>query len=381
MKHILWMLLPCLLVAACSKNGNSTQPDPPPPPPTGPVWDANAMRGVWLTTTASTGLDSKDNIKATVQTCKQAGINNIFVVVYNNARTIYPSQVMQDVIGIRQLERFAGRDPLQELIEEAKAQQIKVHAWFEYGFAASYSANGGPIVAAKPHWASKDQDGKLTVKNGFDWLNAFHPEVQQFVLDLFKEVTNKYDVAGVQGDDRMPALPSTGGYDDYTVNLYKAENGGNTPPGHTEAGWINWRSNKLSQFQKRLYTELKALKPTLQITLSPSVYPWGKNEYLQDWPTWVDSGWADAIIPQVYRYDINAYNATLSQQLSYHKNKNVAFYPGVLLRVADYTAGEAFLTQMISSNRNNGCKGEVYFFYEGIRPRISWFQGVYPYIK
>lgn len=387
------LLISCTLLffsgihSACSKGGstdggNTGGGSSTPTPPPAPVWDPNAMRGVWITTTASTALDSRNNIKSTVDNCKRAGINHIFMVVYNNARTTYPSQVMERLIGIPILERFNGRDPLQEMIEEAHAAGLKVHAWFEYGFAASYSANGGPIIAAKPHWAARDAGGNLTVKNGFDWLNAFHPEVQQFLIDLFTEVVSKYDVDGVQGDDRLPALPSSAGYDNYTLSLYRSENGGADPPGNpTDGGWIQWRARKLNAFCKRLRNEVKALKPQLMYTMSPSPYPWGLNEYLQDWPTWVDSGWVDAVIPQCYRYDISAYSSTLAQQKSYHRNSNVPLYPGVLLRSGSYIAPDGFLTQMIQSNRNNGLKGEVFFFYEGLRERLSWFSGQYPYIR
>lgn len=372
-------------ITSCGKKsggGSSTNPPVVIPPQT-PVWDANALRGVWVTNVASTVLDSRTNIKTCVDACKANNINHIFMVVYNNARTTYPSTVMQNIIGIPIQEKFAGRDPLKEMIEEAQAVGIKVHAWFEYGFSSSYSANGGSIVAAKPNWAAKDAGGNLTVKNGFDWLNAFHPEVQQYMIDLFKEVVTKYPtIDGVQGDDRLPALPSSSGYDTYTVNLYKSENGGADPPGNgLDIAWIDWRTKKLNLFMKRLRNEMKVLKPSLLVTMSPSPFPWGKTEYLQDWPTWVDSGWVDAVIPQCYRYDIAAYNATLAQQKSYHRNTSIPLYPGVLLRVGTYTATDGFLSQMIQSNRSNGYKGEVFFFYEGLQQRTSWFTGQYPFIR
>jgi uncharacterized lipoprotein YddW (UPF0748 family) len=350
-------------------------------PPT-PVWDPNALRGVWVTTTASTALDSRANIKQMVQACKLAGINNLFIVVYNNARTTYPSTVMNNLIGKPILERFAGRDPLQECIEEAHAVGLKVHAWFEYGFSSSYSASGGSIVAAKPNWAAKDASGNLLVKNGFDWLNAFHPEVQDYMISLFKEVVNNYAVDGVQGDDRLPALPSTGGYDTYTVNLFKAENAGVAPPAdYREAYWLSWRTKKINAFMKRLYTEVKAIKPAIKVTMSPSPFPWGRDEYLQDWPTWVDSSWVDAVMPQCYRYDISAYNATVAQQKSYYRSTTIPLYPGVLLKSGSTIQSDALLTQMIQTNRRSGFKGEVFFFYEGIKDRKSWFEGQYPFTQ
>lgn len=371
------------ILISCSKAGDGDGSNPPtPPPPSGPAWDVNALRGTWVTTTASTALDSRENIRNCVQICKAAGINNIFMVVYNNARTIYPSAIMNNLIGKPILEKFTGRDPLKEMVEEAHAAGLKVHAWFEYGFSSSYSASGGAIIAAKPQWASRDINGNLVVKNGFDWLNGFHPEVQQYMVDLFKEVINNYDVDGVQGDDRLPAMPSSSGYDVYTVNLYKSENGGYDPPGNPlDPNWINWRTKKMNAFMKRLYTEIKTLKPSIQVTMSPSPYPWGRDEYLQDWPAWVDSGWADIVIPQCYRYDLAAYTSTITQQKSYYRNTKIPLYPGVLLQSGSYVATDVFLSQMIQANRNTGYKGEVFFFYEGIPKRTSWFTGQYPFIK
>ncbi len=340
------------------------------------------MRGAWVTTTASTALNSKADIKTTVATLKAAGMNHIFVVVYNNARTVYPSTIMQGINGKLIKEGFEGRDPLQEMIDEAHAANMKVYAWFEYGFASSFSANGGSIIQAKPTWASKDVNGNLVVKNGFDWLNAFHPEVQDFLMSLLKEVATKYNVDGIQGDDRLPAMPSEGGYDTYTENLYKAENGGAAPPtNRKDAGWVQWRAKKLNGFMKRIYTEIKAAKPAMKIIMSPSVYPFSLNEYLQDWPTWVDSSWVDGIIPQIYRYDIAAYKTTLQAQKPYFKTKIDLFTPGVLLKIGSTLQSDGFVTEMVQANRAEGLKGEVFFFYEGVKDKINFFASQYSFIK
>ena len=370
---------------SCKKNVTTgtpiVNPIVPPPPPTAPVWDVNALRGMWVTTAASTALDSRANIKACVQNSKAAGINNIFMVVYNNGSTCYPSTIMQNLIGVRIRPSFVGRDPLQEMIEEAHAVNIKVHAWFEYGFSSSFSANGGAIVAAQPTWAAKDINGALVVKNGFDWLNAFDPAVQNYMISLFKEVTVNYNIDGVQGDDRLPAVPSSSGYDSYTKNLYFAENGINPPTNPLDAGWIQWRAKKLNAFLKRLRTEVKAIKPNILFSMSPSAYPFSLTEYLQDWPTWVDSSWVDAILPQCYRYDIGAYNATINQQKSFYNNPAVPFYPGVIVKSGSTLVSDDYLKQMIQKNRASGFKGECFFFYEGVKDKLAFYQTQYPFIK
>jgi hypothetical protein len=63
------------------------------------------------------------------------------------------------------------------------------------------------------------------------------------------------------------------------------------------------------------------------------------------------------------------------------KGKTAICYPGVLVKSGTNLATDGYLTQMIQSNRNNGFKGEAFFFYEGLKDRISFFQGQYPYIK
>ncbi len=344
--------------------------------PTTPISKEPSFAGTWVTNVASDALDSRANIIKTVATCKASGINNIFVVVWNQGRTLYNSDIMLSTFGEKIMPKFAGRDPLQEMIEEAHKEKIKVHAWFEYGFATSYSQNGGSIIQTKPSWAAKDSQGNLVTKNGFDWMNAFLPEVQDFMSSLVMEVVNKYDVDGVQGDDRMPALPSTAGYDTYTVNLYKAQHNGNSPPtDYKNTDWINWRADLLTDFLRRLYIQVKAKKPNVMVTSAPSVHPFGKDEYLQDWPTWLDKGYVDLVLPQNYRYDIAAYKATLAQQLSYLKAKDKGkFFPGMLIQNASYNPSITFLTEMVNENRKNGISGESFWFFEGIKQFPTYFQ-------
>ena len=364
-KVILLLLLP--LIGCAGKEKDSSKPEVP--------GTKEHFSGVWITNVASTALDSRANIQQAVSLCEKYGINNIFVVVWNRGRTLYPSEVMEKKFGVKIADKFQGRDPLQEMIEEAHKKNIKVHAWFEYGFAAANNENGGLILQTKPEWASKDVNGNLLKKNGFEWMNPFLPEVQDFMIELFVEVATKYNVDGVQGDDRMPALPTTGGYDAYTVNLYKAAHNGATPPTNaTDQAWINWRANLLTDFLGKLRTAVKAVKPNIILSSAPSIHPWAKNEYLQDWPNWLDKGYVDLVIPQVYRYDFNAYQTTLKQQLDYLKPQHRGkFFPGILIQNADYNPSGDFLNQMIQENRRQGITGESFWFFEGIKKFPEFF--------
>lgn len=334
------------------------------------------IKGVWVTNVASDALMSREKIKECVAICKNSGFTDIFMVTYNNTFTMYPSKIMDSLFGSKIDKKYGERDPLKEMIEEAHLQNLKVHAWFEFGFSSSYNAQGGKIIKKFPNWASINNEGKLVTKNKFDWLNAFNPEVQNYMKSLILEVVRNYDIDGVQGDDRLPANPSTAGYDAYTVGLYKQQHDGKEPPqNYKDTAWVQWRSNLLTVFLGNLYNEVKALKPNVLVTMAPSIYPWSKEEYLQDWPTWVQNGYVDYVFPQVYRYNFDAYKSTLTEmtkQLTPEQRK--ICYPGLLQSLGNgYLTNDTLLKKMVTENRKQGYNGEVFFYFDGIRKKQEWF--------
>ncbi|GMG86472.1 glycoside hydrolase family 10 protein [Biformimicrobium ophioploci] len=331
-----------------------------------------AVRGVWLTNVASDVLYSREGIEEAVALCDELGINTIFVVTWNKGMTLYPSDVMASFTGVAMDPALdpegRGRDPLQEVIDAAHARGIKVFAWFEFGFSSSHQQGGGEIARIKPHWRALNANGELVTKNGFDWLNALDPEVQQFMSSLVLEVVRNYDIDGVQGDDRLPAMPSEGGYNPAVVARYSAQHGGALPPGDSkEPGWLAWRAGILNDYAASLYREVKAIDPQVTVSFAPSVFPWSLEQYLQDWPQWLQAGSVDLLIPQVYRHDLGAYRGTLEATLAYVPGAaREKFSPGLLIRVGDQMPSQEFFAGMLQANREAGFLGEVFFFYEGL---------------
>lgn len=339
-----------------------------------------AVRGVWLTNVDSEVLDSKKNIAEAVDLCSSMNINTIFTVVWNKGFTLYPSKIMKELYGTEIYPQFAGRDPLKELIEEAHKKNIKVIAWFEFGFSSSYKLDGGIILKLHPEWAAIDNTGELVVKNGFEWMNGFDPAVQDFMLSLLLEVVENYNVDGIQGDDRLPAMPSEAGYDDYTLNLYRKEHNNSDPPWNfKDSSWIQWRADILNKYMGRIYRSVKKTNKNIIVSMSPSIYPWSKEEYLQDWPEWIKNGYVDLVIPQLYRYDFPGYKKLLDEIINDQINKkNIhKFYPGILLKLGDYYPSIEFLEQIVSENRKNDINGEVFFFYEGLKKYPEFFAKIY----
>ncbi len=337
-----------------------------------PIIVKDAIRGVWIPTPNHTDFwNSKALIASHLDALAKNQINAIFVVIWNQGRTFYPSQVMKNFTGVEIDERLQGRDPLAEIIEAAKPRGIKVFVWFEFGFATDINdGKGREILLKKPQWSALNKDGKQVIRNGIRWMNAFDPEVQDFMLSLWMEVVDKYDVAGLQGDDRLPALPSDGGYDPLTVGLYrKAHDGRDPPKNHKDANWIQWRADILNRYMQRIYTETKKRKPAMIVSMAPSVYPWCRDEFLQDWPSWVKNGWVELVTPQVYRKDVLQYEKIIREMAEKHiaPEHHKIIFPGLLTRLSDgYQADAALLKKMVEVNRKHGFGGEVYFYNEGV---------------
>jgi uncharacterized lipoprotein YddW (UPF0748 family) len=337
------------------------------------------LRGVWITNVDSDVLNSKEKIADAMDYLASRGFNIIYPVVWNKGYTLFPSEVAEDSIGFRQDPVFANanRDPLQEIITEAHRVGIEVIPWFEYGFASIFGqADGGHILTRNPHWASRDVNGNIANRNNFYWMNAIHPSVQEFMLGIMGEAIDNYDIDGVQGDDRLPAMSSTAGYSDYTKQLYRDEHDGNDPPAsYDDRSFLDWKAAKLTEFAGDLYRMVKDKDTLLTLSLSPSIYSFSYDNYLQDWPTWLDSGYVDIIHPQAYRYDVGSYKGIIrtmlgqqpfSSQGYIHRFYRPQIFPGILIKAGGTFNDDDYVLEAIEFNREYDLKGEVYFFYEGL---------------
>ncbi len=335
------------------------------------------FRAVKLTNVDSDVLFTDQNISDAMDYLASIGVNVVLPSVWNGGYTLYQSSVMDSLFGTSIKPDFTGRDPLKQVIIEAHRVGIEVYPWFEYGFAAWYSGDNPPnnsvILNKYPQWALRTADGKICVKNGFDWMSAVNPDVQNFINSLVKEVINNYDVDGVEFSDRIPALPIEGGYDSTTVAIYKSEHNGQAPPtDYSNPDWMRWRADKLNQWYSNVRQLVKNKSSHIFVSSSPSIYPWSYDNYLQDSQTWIHEGIADHFIPQLYRYTFDEYKYELDKAIAQVGSQNLhKLFAGILLNIGtgsnEYVMSPDYVLKVLKANRDNGVKGEAWFYYEGLR--------------
>ena len=197
----IFCVLTAALLTACTTNATFVQPA-----------SSLEVRGTWITTTANTAVATPADTANTMRRLRQIGLNTVYVEVWKNGYTQYPSEVLRRTIGVDRRPALMpqdpsdrpealkqpGRDLLQEMLIEAHRNGLITVAWFEYGFMAAHKSSNPHLRRMKPEWLSRDIKGSEIAPNGFVWMNPLHPEARQFLLDLVLEAIDHYDLDGIR---------------------------------------------------------------------------------------------------------------------------------------------------------------------------------------
>ncbi|MCT7949522.1 family 10 glycosylhydrolase [Ancylothrix sp. C2] len=339
------------------------------------------LRGVWITNIDSQVLFSLKNIVRAVERLESMNFNTIYPTVWNWGYTLYPSKVAEKVLGrsVRlvtpldedidpDLGTEPGRDMLKEIIMIGHKKKMAVMPWFEFGFMMPADSE---IVERHPDWITKRRDGTTLYREGIHdrvWLNPFHPEVQQFIVDLVSEIVENYDLDGIQFDDHF-GLPAEFGYDDYTVSLYQKEIKQKPSDDFKETFWVRWRADKLNAFMERLFKEVKSRKKDCIVALSPNPLHYALPTHLQDWFTWERRGWIEEIIVQVYRNDLSRFIAELEREEIGLAKTHVPVGIGILSGLKGRAVPLSQIQEQVKEVRQRGLAGVSFFFYESLS---SW---------
>ena len=285
----------------------------------------NKIIGTWIASPKHNSfLNSKNEMEKSIDILNSKGINTLYICVWEEQKTAFKSKVLLENSTYKEIDdtSFLGNgyvsntnDPVKDLIYYAHSKGMKVLFWFEYGFMSKINTvpnvDNDVLLGKNPHWLAIGNDQKPSNYNSTDYYyNSFHPEVQNFMLNLVEESLNLYpEIDGIQFDDRLPAAPANSGYDLWTINQYKLENNGQIPPSnYRDSKWFKWRINKLNSFAKILTEKIKSNGDYL-VSFSPNIYPWSYENLMQDWPTWIKENDVDILNVQCYRKNFKDYKS------------------------------------------------------------------------
>ncbi|WP_197524625.1 family 10 glycosylhydrolase [Botrimarina hoheduenensis] len=336
------------------------------------------VRGTWLTTTGPNHISSGANTASVMSDLRDIGLNTVYIETWKQGYTNFPSATMQGLIG-RDRSPFLGttRDLVAETIVEAHRNEMNYIGWFEYGFASEFVGTTSTIntfnnpltrTMATNGWLLRDQSGRYgNSTNGFAWMNPAVPQVRQLLIDITLESIAAYDLDGVQFDDRL-AWPREFGWDTTTASLYFQETGRALPSNIDDSNFRNWRQDKVTLFAAELSAAVRAVRPDLHLSVSPSVTSFSDVNYNAEWPLWQNLGIFDEYAVQVYRDNIGSFNATMPAQVAQFSGGDLdQFVVGLRGNGTGANTPYADLEDMIEGSRNAGAAGHAIFYSKAVR--------------
>lgn len=269
------------------------------------------MRAVWISTVysadyPSTTNDAEAQKNEFIQKLEQAqalGLNTVVVQVRPKGDALYQSELNPwSAVLTGKQGTDPGYDPMAFMIAETHKRGMEFHAWMN---PYRITTSGTDLSAlSADNMARKHPDWILTY-NGAMYYDPANDAVQQYICDTVEEVVKNYDVDAIHFDDYF--YPSN-----YPL-----------PEGENRDGAVaQERRDNVDTLIKKVYQTIKNTKSSVEFGISPMGI-WknstsdeagsathGSEGYYTvygDVKKWVEKGWVDYIVPQIYWEQGNAY--------------------------------------------------------------------------
>ena len=343
------------------------------------------MRAVWVSTVYNMDYPSvgsrnnpekqKEEYIQLLDRLQELGMNTVFVQVRPKADALYKSSInpWSDILTGTQ-GKDPGYDPMAFMIEETHKRGMEFHAWLNPYRVTTSGTNINAL--AQNHPARLNPNWVISYDNRL-YYNPALPEVQQHIADTVAEIVTKYDVDGIHFDDYF--YPSN-----YPL-----------PAGEGRDGAVaNSRRQDINQMVQKVYQTIKKIDSSVDFGISPigiwknqssdpqgSLTSGGEGYYsvFADAKTWIENGWIDYIIPQIY-WEIGHAKADYATLVEWWANAvrgtNVKLYIGQGIYKDEIAST---ITKNLSVSRKYfNVKGNAYF---SLRDLLANRQGVAESIK
>ena len=295
-----------------------------PTDPTSPIQQAEQFRGYWVDA-FNAGSYSADQVTALVADAVDLGANAL--VVQTGRRfdcfcndALYP----RTDAGIAP----APYDPLAEVIRQAHAAGIEVHAWVntttlwnsttppsspEHAFNAH-----GLVASGTDRWLNQRADGVEQVGTN-TYADPANPAAVDYIVEAISSIATNYDVDGINLDYvRYPdynagEFQNDWGYSETSLARFAAQTGRTDRPEPTDAEFSDWRRDQVSALVRKIYVALYEADPSDRLSVNGTTYAYGPVSYggwegarpfmnvLQDWKGWLDEGTVDTVTAMNYK--------------------------------------------------------------------------------
>ena len=240
------------------------------------------------------------------------------------------------------------------------------------------------VVNQHPEWLARDAHNHYLLKSGPECEGAFltpaNRDARRHIHDVFLDVARRYDIDGIHFDYVRYA---NSGYD-YSASAlarFQAEQEPDTTPAERlalarheahdrlawphafPAPWQAFRRRQVTEMVGKISQDIKAMKPW--VIVSAAVFADSKdalNSRGQDWKTWLQRGYLDAVVPMAYGASTPKVAAQIADAVSCARAAGRFAYAGL----GSWHIPAASTVAKIRAERALGAQGMVLFSYGGV---------------
>ena len=247
----------------------------------------------------------KQTLTSQLDVLQKAGINAIIFQVRVEGDALYASKYepwSRYLTGVQGQAPAPQWDPLAFMVDECHKRGMELHAWIN-----PYRAKTKGTTALAGNHPVKLYPNRFIEYDGQLYFDPGYPENRAYICKIVKDIVERYDVDAIHMDDYFYPYPAKGKEirDDVSFAQY----------GTGYANRADWRRNNVNQLIQDLHRTIRETKPWVKFGISPfGIYrnqksdPKGsKTNGLQNYDDlyadiilWVDNGWVDYTIPQIY---------------------------------------------------------------------------------
>ena len=384
-----------MLPAACASTGSVPAPDAAFSGGAQPA--ADEVRAVWV---VRHSLSSPAAAREVVAQAAAGGFNTLIVQVRGRGDALYRSALEPRP---EFLDGQPDFDPLQLVLDEARARGMAVHAWVNAYLVwgpVDPPLHPGHLVNAHPEWLAvpralgrelyhADPRDPAYVRRLIDYSAAnidvveglyaspSHPGVQERLHAIWMELAAGYDLDGIH-HDYIRFATSAFDYSRTTLERFQAwvnpriaahrydallAASRDDPYAFADAlpdQWDLFRRDSVSDLVRGVYLDVKARRPDLVV--SAAVLPEWRSAArwrFQAWTSWLAEGSLDVAVPMAYTTDTEEFHGWVDAALA------AAGAPGrVWAGVGAYRNPVDRTVEQIDQARAIGVSGIVVFSYD-----------------
>lgn len=312
--------------------------------------------------------------------------NHILVQVRGRGDAYYES----DLVPKSHLIQDKDFDPLAYIIPKAKEKGIQVHAWVNTYLL--WSSRVKPVqkdhvLFTNPEWLDQDNRVPMDVnkemrkfnggQNGNEgfYLSPNHPKVNSYLLSVFKDLIENYELDGLHLD-YVRFHDSEYGLNPGAIAYYRKHNGLSANPTEiSEASiWSDHRRKSVTDLVRETKNLIESTRPHMALTaaVKPNLYQ-ARERFYQEWDVWLAAGYLDKAVVMNYAKDLKDFAANIDIM---YDNLPSKYRKKIVMGIATYNQPARHVVDKVKYTRVTRFNGISFFSYNVMVKNPRYFRSI-----